>query len=199
MPAKKKVRTDEATDRTQRVLESPFNFFTEADMNRDNILANALPAWTCYTLLEDLEKEISEKEKTLEDGDLPSKARAELRKELEQRKERLSQIKDKPKLNKDKIYKVCGKDRTGGSLGDKIAESMFSRDDMTTGLADPMIEANRISQPCIQLAPEEMEIASGCNIRITKDGKVNRDDAINVWRTCRHYLEEQTNAELLRR
>jgi hypothetical protein len=197
MPKVKK--TDEMTERTKRIQESPFNFFTEGDFNSKGHICSDVPSWACYQFIDDLEKEIKVKESQLEEGGMTAQARAKLAKELNERRERLEQVSKKPKINKDKIFKVVGKDREGGSLGDKIAESMFSYDDMKRGVVPIDIEVKRMLDPCIKLSPEEAEMAAGCNIRMDKNCEVSRDDAVRVWRTGRQYLEELSNIEVLRR
>jgi hypothetical protein len=198
MPRPKKVK-NQATEVSEQTTKSPWNFFSEADFNQRGEVSSMIPAWACSQQIEDLLMSIEERESALEDHSLSPENRARLYKELEERKERYSMVTKKPKLDKDRIFKLVGRDHKGGELGDKIAESMFTNDDMTRGIPDASVELRRMTEPCIQLSPEEAEVASGCNVNITGDRKVSRDDAIKVWRFGRMYLDDITNPEVLRR
>jgi hypothetical protein len=194
MPRRKKV-IDPVSEQT---VKSDFNFFTEADLNREGQIGAMVPSWSCYQLIDDLERDIRQKELDSQDYSIPSERRAILIKELNERKERLEMAKVKPRLDKDKIFRLVGKDRQMGQLGEKISESMFSYDDMKRGIPEAAVECSRMLDPCIKLDPQEQEVASGCNVNIV-DGKVSRDDAIRVWRYGRLYLEEMSNPEILRK
>lgn len=183
----------------EKISESEFNFFTEADFNRKGEVAAMVPSWACYQLIEELEREIETRERQAEDFSISPKDRAKLMSELKDRKDRLSQITVKPEFNKDKIFKIVGTDREPGSLGQKISESMFTFDDMKTGIADASVELRRSTEPCIKLEGDEIEMARGSNAVITKDGKISRDDAIRAWRFGRMYNEDLSNPEILRR
>jgi hypothetical protein len=189
---KKVVQVEPAT-------ESEFNFFTEADFNRKGQVASMVPAWACYQLIEELERDIEMKERQAEDFSISPEKRAKLLTDISVRKERLEQVNTKPKLDSDKIFKTVGSDRSGGSLGNKISESMFSYDDMQKGIADAAVELRRSTEPCIKLEGDEIEMAKGANVTISKEGKVSRDDAIRTWRFGRLYLEDLSNSEVLRR
>lgn len=188
---KAKVKEREATE---------YQFFGEADLNQKGEVASQIPAYMLPQLVEDLKLEINRNEMELEDRSIEPEARGRLSNKVNQQKERLHMIEtSKPKLDKDIIFGVVGKDRSGGSLGEKIAESMFTYTDMQKGLADAHEEARRMSEPIIPLKDKEMEIAKGCNVKVGKGGMVSRDDAIKVWKIGRKYLGENSNAEILRR
>jgi hypothetical protein len=187
-------------EKIKEVEKTEYQFFGEADLNRRGEVSSQVPAYMLTQLVEDLKQQVVTHEKELEDTSMQPEVRGKLMSKLREEKERLHMIEDsKPKLNKDIIAGVVGKDRNGGSLGEKIAESMFTYTDMQKGLADAHEEARRMSEPIIPLRDKEMDIAKGCNVRIGKDGMVSRDDAIRVWKIGRKYLGENSNAEILRR
>ena len=108
-------------------------------------------------------------------------------------------VSSRPKLragDKDNLYKLY-KD-----VGEKIKDSLFTRTDMAKGLADPHEELDRQKNQRISLPLETenmISLVSGMNVKISKKGQVNRDDAIRIYRIAGKYLGEDTNVERLRR
>jgi hypothetical protein len=198
MPRPKKIK-NLATEKAAQTNDSKYNFFTEADYNQRGEICSMVPSWAMTQMIDDLESAIDDRENWLRDPSVPAEARARIQKELEERKERYAMVTKKPKIDQDKLYKLSGKDHEPGSLGEKIKESNFSFDDMMKGVADGAIELRRSTEPCIKLSPEEAEIARGCNVKITDDGKLSRNDAVKVWKFSRLHLGELSNPEILRR
>ena len=179
--------------------KTEFKFFGEVDLNSKGNISAELPAWTFSQLIDDLEEEIRTNEINLTDTSINPETRGKLLAKDKQMKERLEKIiTSKPKVNTDVVYSIVGKDMSGGSLGEKISESMFTRDQMIKGIADAREEARRMSEPIISLSGKEVAMANGCGIKL-REGKVSRDEAIKVWRIGRKYLGELSNAELLRK
>jgi hypothetical protein len=195
MPRPKKIK-QETSEVTQ---QSNWNFFTEADVSHRGDICSQVPSWSMTQLIDELDSDISALEKNSKDYSIAADKRAKILADLAERKERRDMIENKPKLDKDRIKKLVGSDRVKGTLGEKISDSMFSVDDMNRGIADAAVEMRRMLDPCIKLEPEECEIAQGCNVRITKDRMVSRDDAIKVWRIGRLYNDDMSNPELLRK
>jgi hypothetical protein len=190
MPAKKEVVEP----------KTEFQFFGEVDLNKKGQHSSDMPAWTFTQLIEDLEYDVRVNEINLEDTSLGPEARGKLLSKSKEMKERLDNIKSsKPKVDNDVVHSVVGSDMSGGSLGDKIAESMFTRDQMMKGIAEPREEARRMTEPIIKLEGREREMALGCGVKPNREGKVSRDEAIKVWKIGRKYLGELSNAELLRK
>lgn len=180
--------------------KTEFQFFGEVDLNQHGRIASNLPAWTYNQLIDDLEYDIRVNEINLQDTSLGPEAKGKLLSKSKEMKERLDGIKSsKPKVDNDAVYNVVGSNMAGGSLGEKISESMFTRDQMEKGIAEPREEARRMTEPIIKLSGKELEMAIGCGIRPNKEGKVSRDQAINIWKIGRKYLGELSNAELLRK
>ena len=70
---------------------------------------------------------------------------------------------------------------------------------MRKGLADAREEMKRMTEPCIEVRGDAMNIAKACNVKITK-GKVSRDGAAKVWKILGKALgDSPTNIEHLRR
>lgn len=180
--------------------KTEFEFFGEVDLNKQGNYGSDLPAWTFNQLIEDLEYDVRINEENLKDMSVGPEARGKLLAKATQMKDRLDAIKaSKPKVDPDLVHSIVGSNMSGGSLGDKIQETMFTRDQMMKGIAEPREEARRMVEPIIKLEGKEKEMALGCGVKPNREGKVSRDEAIKIWKIGRKYLGELSNAELLRR
>lgn len=168
-------------------------FFGEVDLNKKGMKASEYPAWYFDRLIEDMEKEVSRKERALKAGQIRSDMVEKIRGEVEREKQRLYDIvNSKPKLTdfqKDKIAKEYD------NLSNEIKESMFTRSEMMLGLASPHEEARRMSRPCIKINPE---IAKSLGMS-THNGMVSRNNAERAYKIIGKRLEANTNPEMLRR
>ena len=179
-------------------------FFGEADHSYGERgakkISSTYPGWYFDVHKENLKEDIAYNERMLE-MDLVPKTEVNVTKEkLAQKKKRLKEIEtSKPKFNgpdKDRYMKLKA------DLGEKIAESMFSRDEMKKGLADAHEEARRMSEPCIRVDSNEAAMLTGMNISMVRDGnafKVSRNQASKAWKMLRKLSDESPNVESLRR
>lgn len=168
-------------------------FFGEVDLNKKGMKASEYPAWYFDRLIEDMEREVSRKEKALKAGQVRADMVNKIRAEVEMERERLYDIvNSKPKLSdvqKDKIAKEYK------NLSEEIKDSMFTRSEMMLGFAPPHEEARRMSQPCIKIDPE---IARSYGLT-PRNGMVSRNDAERVYKVIGKYIGENTMPEMLRR
>lgn len=184
----------------EKVKPDEFQFFGEVDYNRNGRISSQYPAWAFRHLINELAVEISELEKQVKDYSLDAETRGKIISRLEVRKERLDKILESfPKVDKDKVHFIVGDEHEKGSLGEKISDSMFTNSEMQKGLADAHEEDRRMHEPIIKLDGKEIAMAKGCNVRIGRDGKVSRNDAVKIWKIGRKYLGEMSNVEVLRR
>ncbi len=173
---------------------SEFQVFSEVDLNQYGRIGSYMPAWAYTQLIDDLKNEINNMELQVRVSNISAERLSELEKSITNKKERLYEIEEgKPKIDKDKI------DELQNTLGEKIADSMFSRTDMMRGIADAHEEARRMTEKCIKLSDTEAKFAKACNIPVSKDKTISRNHASKAWKIARRYLGENSNIELLRR
>lgn len=169
------------------------HFFGKVDKNKDGVIASQYPAWMMETHVEELKRAIEEKELKLANHMVEPEDMMYIKAELDREKKRLVDIESsKPTLSgeqKDKVYSNY-KDLAG-----KIADSLFTRDEMMLGLANPHEEAHRMVDPIIPINPE---IAEACGVE-SRDGKVSRNEATRIFKILGKVLGEETNVEALRR
>lgn len=170
-------------------------FFGKVDRNKKGTVSSEYPAWAMGTHIEELEESIHQKKTVLERKLYIPGEEMNIKATLDREEKRLSEIKEsRPALetaDENRVYKGYKE------VGKKIADSLFSRDDMERGLANPHEEKNRMVKPCIEIDPE---LAVACNIpaeRI-KDNKVSRNDAARIYKIIGSYFGENTNIEALR-
>lgn len=176
------------------VTESDFQFFSEIDFNQYGNVSGFVPAYMNPTLIEDLKREIESEEMALSRQDLNPERRSILSKSLNQKKERLHIIEnEKPNIDKDKVNNAAKE------VGKLISSAMFSEYDMKKGLADAHEEARRMSERCIEVAPEIANALKGCNIEVGSDRMVSRKHLEKAWKIMNKYLGESANVERLRR
>lgn len=200
-------KVEEITE-VEEVTEKPvvksnaneFQFFGEVDYNKNGRISSQYPAWAFRHLINELVNDITDLEKQMKDYSIDPETRGKLLSRLQIRQERLTKIRDSfPKVDKDKVYSIVGGENENGTLGQKIADSMFTRTDMMKGIADAHEEDRRMHEPVIKLEGKEIDMAKGCNVRINGEGKVSRNDAVKVWKIGRKYLGEVSNVEVLRK
>src|SRR3990172_7732653 len=109
-------------------------FFAEFEKHPKGGYKSEMPAWYSPKMLEDLKEELKGKEHALRIGvKLPNED--EVRQQAVELKSRISEIESsKPKCTgkqKDEL------DALQKQLGEKIRDSMYSRDEMSMRLADP--------------------------------------------------------------
>jgi len=177
--------------------ENPdFTVFTQSDLSPDGKkIASTLPLWYNSAYREELEATISRMEYALKEGYVPDGRRGEFNAKLKTYKERLQSLNDAiPKFNKKSIDMIA---KVVSTLSEKIANSLFPRDQMERGIVDPSEEARRMAEPAISLNDMELKWAMACNIKPVK-GKVSRTQAELMWKIGRKILGEPTNVEILR-
>jgi hypothetical protein len=187
----------------ETVSSDKITFFSEIDMDNKGKINTTFPSWYFDKVVEDKEESIRKMEYALKNNHVPPDRIYQYRENLTKEKEHLDKILEaKPNIKKhqDRIASAVGKnDKEFGTLGAKISDSMFSRDQMMKGLADAHTEADRMVKPCIHLAPEEVSIAKAANVRLTQGNKVSRNDAEVIWKLGRKAIGESTDTEILRR
>jgi len=177
------------------VLNMSIEFFGKADKDSHGKVRSEYPAW----MLTVQERELSENIKDLE-GSLADPVRREMidvttnMEELRRAKEQYQSIqKSKPKLTGKEKDVVAENYK---ELSERIGASMFSYDETKRGLANAHKEAERMTEPCIEV---NVELAEACNIVPDKNGKVSRNDATKMWKIFGRVLDAPTNVEGLRR
>ena len=177
--------------------KADFQIFGSVDLNDKGQVKSAYPSWYFDHLKDELQNEVDRMETDIKLDRIP-------RSELALHKERLAQKRDKllnldqAAINlrgkqKDKVSKVYD------DLGKEISSALFTRDQMRKGLADAREEMKRMTEPCIEVRGDAMNIAKACNVKITK-GKVSRDGAAKIWKILGKALgDSPTNIEHLRR
>jgi len=183
----------EPTVTKESTEESKIEFFGQVDRDRDGKPVSYLPAWMLPRQKEELEEEIARNERTLKVGAIPGDQKGQLIEDIRRSKKRLDEINESmPSLTsaaKDKLAKAHEE------IGGRISESLFTRDEMRNGFADPHEEHRRNKQPCIKMDPD---LARACNVRITS-GKVSRDGANKIYKIIGARIGENTNPERLRK
>lgn len=172
-------------------------FYGKVDINKHGKEGSEMPAWYFRQHKEEIENNITQVEASIARGEIAEDKRPQILADVRRMKEKLDAINEShPNFNgknQDAISKVTD------TLGQKIAESMYTRSDMMRGIADPHEEARRMADPCIKLEGDEYLLAKKSGCRISRDGKVSRTDAERVWKLGRRALGENSNSEILRR
>lgn len=185
------------SEETKPVEKADFQIFGSVDLNDKGQVKSAYPSWYFDAFKDDLQNEVDRMESDLKFDKIPRSEIAIHKERLAQKRDKLLNL-DQAALNlrgkqKDKVSKVYDE------LGGAIKEKMFSRDEMRKGLADARTEMKLMTEPCIEVRGDAMNIAKACNVKITK-GKVTRDGASKVWKILGKALgDSPTNVEYLRR
>lgn len=181
----------------REIEDGGVSFFGEVDLNRKGEVGSFFPAWSYTQLIEDLKERIGEKERAIKSGALEAEVLVRTKDELANLKERCNAIlESRPKIDNDKLNSVAN------SVGEKISEAMFTRDEREKGLADAHEELRRWTEPCIKLEGEEALMALGANVKGVKKGNsymVTRTGAEKLWKIVRKALGESANTAMLRR
>jgi hypothetical protein len=176
--------------------EGKIVFFSEMDYNKEGKPSAQYPSWYFDVHLDSLKNDAERIEHQIKMELIPQSEIAIQKNNLKKYRERIAKIEEgRPKLgavDKDKVYSAYKE------IGDRIADSLFTRSDMMKGTADAHEEARRMSEPCIPVTPEMREYVLSCN-RTPVSGKISRNDLSDVWKTMGKALGEPTNVEVLRR
>jgi hypothetical protein len=184
------------TEEIKPMEKANFQIFGSVDLNDKGQVMSAYPSWYHDHLRDELQNEVDRMETEIKFDRIPKSELAIAKERLAQKQSKLLNL-DNAALElrgkqKDKVYGVYNE------LGGKISESMFSRSDMSKGLADARTEMIRMTEPCIEVKGDAAQFAKACNVRIIK-GKVSRDGAAKMWKISGKALGERTNTENLRR
>jgi hypothetical protein len=180
--------------KTPVVEASNYQMFSEVDINHHGNVGSYLPAWAYTQLIMDLENDINDAELQVNKSNISADKANELKRVIKLKKERLDEIlNSRPSVDVDKVNDISK------TIGEKIADSMFSRTDMMRGTADAHTEAYRMVQPCIKLSDEEANFAVGCNVVPNRDRMISRNQAAKLWKIAQRYLGNNSNIEILRR
>lgn len=169
-------------------------FFGKVDRKADGNIASEYPSWSMDSHIEELRESVASKKRAIELGLIASSEVMAARARAEKEAEKLAEIEaSRPKLStaaENRVYEEYKQ------LRDRISESLFTREDMAKGLADPAKEAGRMVKPCIEINPD---VAKMCGISVGPNNRVSRNDAAKVFKIVGKYLGEETNIETLRR
>jgi hypothetical protein len=175
-------------------------FFGSNDYNKAGRIASEIPSWAMESHIDDLREGIESKRRAIARGDMPYDAIPQAKAEIEREEKQLQSILDgRPKLTAQETDKVA---RVYKDLSEKISESMFTRDEMMKGFANPQEEAKRMVKPVIKIDKETAEICEANGIRVEKVKNslmVSRNGASKMYKLIGRYLGEHSNTEYLRR
>ncbi len=188
---------DEATATAAPAKEkATFQVFGSADLNAKGEVKSTYPSWYFDHLKDEVKNDIDRMETQLKYDRIPKTEVGITQERLAQKKLKLREL-DASALElrgkmKDRVATVY-KD-----LGEKIRDTLFSRDEMRKGLADAHEEMKRMTEPCIQVTGDAANFLRACNVKVVK-GRVSRDGAAKGWKIAGKALEEHSNIERLRR
>ncbi len=171
--------------------------FGKVDRDEKGKVKSDYPALCFPQHKEELEESIRYKQNQLDQGLITKSEEGFARESLAKEKTRLKEIDNSMTHYSQKeidYLVVCRK-----SLGKKIQELMPRQSHIDRGLANAHEEANKISEPCVKLDPEEIDFIKACDQSITNDGKVNRGQAEKCWKIASRIVGESSNVEELRR
>lgn len=170
--------------------------FGDIDKTKDGVTASEFPAWTQTKQVDNLKEEINQIDVGIRSGRFTPDEVHQVRVDKANKEARLETIMgSKPKPSdseRNLLYKHYN------SFGSKIQKAMFTRADMSFGLASAHEEAKRMKLPCITLEPDECGIAISCNVKPDKKRMVSRDAATKVFKLLGKILGEPANVEHLR-
>lgn len=199
IPNSSKTKKQETPMSEQAVTNKPVDaskvqFFSSVDIDaRTGKVSSEFPAWFFTQQMENMDDEIRSIEYRLENGDVPAASIPYYKNQLRRLKDRRDKIEaSKPKMSAMERDFVA---KSVDTLGEKISESMFTREEEQRGFADAHEEARRMSTPCIKVDPG---FADAFGIKTVK-GLVSRNDAVKMWKIGRRSLGDDVNVEILRR
>ena len=168
-------------------------FFGKIDKDRDGNIGSTVPSWYFDNKIETMKENISQRQRAIERGDIPPDHIYQTREDLKKEQERLSEIESsKPNFSESQRDYIS---KNYKELSGSIRESLFTRDDMQRGFADPHEEARRMTKPCIKVDPE---LARKCG-KNPVNGMLSRNDAAEIFKIMGKSLGEETNVERLRK
>lgn len=161
----------------------------------DGAISSEYPVWYYTKHISDLEEEVARDERTLERGEVHPTVLASSKAELKRNMERLEEI-------QKSVIKLQGKDKDEAhkiykELETQIQDSLFTRTDMTKGLADAHEELRRQSEPIFNVKGHT-GLFKQMGIKIEK-GKASRNQISKVYKILGKALGENTNVERLRK
>ncbi len=172
------------------VKKNDYKYFQDFDKG------SSMPAWSLKTNTEMLENTVSRLDTAIRNNEVPIEELAYAKEEYRMKKERLDEIKNsKPKLSGRQTDELRKK---RDDLSEEITRSKFTRLEMEKGLVDPHEEADRMSEPCINVDREEFR---RMGIPVGTNGKVSRSKAEMGWKMMNGLLGDGLNVdtETLRR
>lgn len=195
---------DESGSHAIVVEDCDINFYSDIDRNHRGEIANEMPAWCDKSNVSILREEIRELEQRLEMNEIGYSYEPTARAELKAKRGRLEMIeKATPVLNdiqRDKIFDES-KD-----LAKRISASMFSHSACMKGTPDPAVEADRMSECCIDLSDWQAGQAHKYGFRLANalnnNGKrpaTTRVCATKLWQIMRKSLGEPAGSLLLQK
>lgn len=160
----------------------------------DGRVVSQLPAWRHEKGMEDLKEEIDSIDRKFANSTYRPEDKNYLqmkRKKLDARYQDI--ISSKPAMNAAERSSL---EKSYRETGEKIAESLFTRDQMWMRTVSAHEELRRMKKPCIKIDPVLAELS---NVKLDANGKATRDDALRAWGNAGAYLGCETNPENLRR
>ncbi len=188
---------------TTEKKEEKYKVFGDVDKNKDGKIKSEYPAFYHISLKDQLQEDIEHKERMLEHDLVRDSEKPITKARLKQEKIRMDEIEEgQPKLSGkelDEISKMVGTNKKGGTLGEKITSSMYSRSDGERGFADAHEVARRWSTPCLELDELEVPFVKSCDVLISNNRKVTQIGAEKAWKIGRRLIGETSNTEILRK
>lgn len=184
--------------------EDSIYFFSTIDRKRgeaDGIITSEYPAWMHDYQIEELKEEISSTERNIaryrKEGIFDSEQIFRQTKELDRKRAKLKLINEsKPVLRAKDLDLIA---RSYKNLGNEIRQGLFTKSEMHLGSADPHEEADRMTNPIIDVNKcLSVDLAESLNIKV-ENGKISRTGAEKAWKILGHLLGEPTNTETLRK
>ncbi len=171
--------------------------FGKVDRDEKGKVKSDYPAFCFPQHKEELEESIRYKQSQLDKGLIIKSEEGFAREALSKEKTRLKEIDNSITRYSQKeidYLAVCRK-----SLGKKVQDLMPRQSQIERKLANAHEEANKISEPCLKLDPEEVDFIKACDQSITNDGKISRGQAEKCWKIASRIIGEPSNIEELRR
>ncbi|MEE9239501.1 MAG: hypothetical protein V3U58_08045 [Thermodesulfobacteriota bacterium] len=180
----RKLKSDYDKKNIEAIIKkTDYEYFADFDKG------SSIPAWSLTANTDVLDSEVSRLANALKRNEIPLEEVAYAEEEYKMKKERLEQIHNsKPKLSGRQVDELKKK---RDALSDELTRSKFTRLEMERGLADPHVEADRMSLPCIKVDREEF---NRMGISVAPNGKVSRSKAEMGWKMMNGLLGDGMNA-----
>jgi len=172
-------------------------FFGEVDRNKHGRIASEYPSWYFENLVEKMEEEVDEKKRRLASGFLSDDNKMKLAKQIKDQEDRLEKINEAKVNLRGKHQDDVNKLRK--ELGEIISDSMYRQTDIDKRRADPHEEARRNMNPCIAVRGKLYDVAVANGFKVSKDGKMSRNEASRFWKIMNKALGEISNTSILRK